>query len=53
MISGGTCAGTAMDTTPRDADGRTSPEKFLKPGDLVEATVPNIGTLRNRIIPKP
>jgi len=53
MISGGTCAGTAMDTTPRDAEGRTSPEKFLKPGDLVEATVESIGTLRNRVIRKP
>lgn len=53
IISGGTCAGTAMDTTPRDAEGKTSPEKFLKPGDIVEAKVEKIGTLRNRVIQKP
>jgi len=52
IISGGTCAGTAMDTTPRDAEGKTSPEKFLKPGDIVEATVEKIGTLRNKVTQK-
>ena len=52
IISGGTCAGTAMDSSPRDAEGKTSPEKFLKPGDLVEAKVERIGTLRNRVVRK-
>ncbi|MFB0543480.1 MAG: fumarylacetoacetate hydrolase family protein [Candidatus Bathyarchaeia archaeon] len=53
MIASGTCAGTAMDTTPRDAEGRTSPERFLKPGDVVEAKVEKIGTLKNYIVQKP
>jgi len=53
MIASGTCAGTAMDTTPRDQEGRTSPERFLKAGDTVEATVERIGSLRNYIVSKP
>jgi len=53
IISGGTCAGTAMDTTPRDAEGKTSPEKFLKPGDTIEATIKKIGSLKNYVIKKP
>jgi len=52
MIASGTCAGTALDTSPRDAEGRTSPERFLKPGDVVEAEVERIGLLRNYIVRK-
>ena len=52
MICGGTCAGTAMDTTPRGPDGKTDPARFLKPGQVVEAWVEKIGTLRNRVVAK-
>ena len=49
VICGGTCAGTALDTSPRDAEGKTKPDRFLKPGDIVEASVEKIGTLRNPV----
>ncbi len=52
MICGGTCAGTAMDTTPRGPDGKTDPARFLKPGQVVEAWVEKIGTLHNRVVAK-
>jgi 2-keto-4-pentenoate hydratase/2-oxohepta-3-ene-1,7-dioic acid hydratase in catechol pathway len=52
MICGGTCAGTALDTSPRDEEGRTKPDNFLKPGDLIEAWVERIGTLRNPVVAK-
>jgi len=52
IICGGTCAGTALDTSPRDADGRTQPDKFLKPGDVIEAWVEKIGVLRNPVVAK-
>jgi acylpyruvate hydrolase len=53
MISGGSGAGTAMDSTPRGADGFIPPERFLKVGDTVEVESASIGLLRNRIIAKP
>ncbi|KON30808.1 hypothetical protein AC482_02890 [miscellaneous Crenarchaeota group-15 archaeon DG-45] len=52
MIATGTCSGTALDTTPRDADGNMAPDKFLKPGDVIESWVEKIGTLRNPVIAK-
>ncbi len=52
MICGGTCAGTALDTSPRDADGKTKPDNFLKLGDVIEAWVEKIGTLRNPVVSK-
>ncbi|MCW3978524.1 MAG: fumarylacetoacetate hydrolase family protein [Candidatus Bathyarchaeota archaeon] len=52
MICGGTCAGTAMDTTPRGPDRKTDPVRFLKPGQVVEACVEKIGTIRNRVTAK-
>ncbi|MGQ9679503.1 MAG: fumarylacetoacetate hydrolase family protein [Candidatus Bathyarchaeia archaeon] len=52
IICGGTCAGTALDTSPRDHEGRTKPDRFLKAGDVVEAWVEKIGTLRNPVIEK-
>jgi acylpyruvate hydrolase len=52
FICGGTCAGTAMDTTPRGPDGKTDPARFLKPGQTIEAWVEGIGTLRNPLVAK-
>jgi 2-keto-4-pentenoate hydratase/2-oxohepta-3-ene-1,7-dioic acid hydratase in catechol pathway len=49
VISGGTAAGTAADQTPRGADGSRSRERFLKPGDVVEISSPQIGSIRNRL----
>ena len=51
VICGGTCSGTAMDTTPR-VDGKTAPDRFLKPGDKLEAWIEKIGTLRTNIVAK-
>lgn len=51
IISSGTCAGTAADTTPRDANRKfTSTARFLKPGDEVEVYSNQIGSLKNRIV---
>ena len=50
MISGGTGAGTAADSSPTLADGRPGPDRFLKPGDTVEIRSPAIGTLRSHIV---
>jgi hypothetical protein len=33
-------------------DGSSAPERFLKPGDLVEMKSPAIGSLRTRVIAK-
>jgi 2-keto-4-pentenoate hydratase/2-oxohepta-3-ene-1,7-dioic acid hydratase in catechol pathway len=52
IISGGTAAGTAADSSPRMADGQFAPERFLKVGDVVEIRSPEIGTLRSRIVAK-
>ena len=52
IISGGTAAGTAADSSPRMADGQFAPERFLKAGDVVEIRAPAIGTLRARIVMK-
>ncbi|MDE3076106.1 MAG: fumarylacetoacetate hydrolase family protein [Chloroflexota bacterium] len=52
VLSGGTGAGTAMDSSRRGAGGKASTELFLKPGDVVEVSSPSIGMLRNRIVSK-
>jgi 2-keto-4-pentenoate hydratase/2-oxohepta-3-ene-1,7-dioic acid hydratase in catechol pathway len=52
IISGGTAAGTAADSSPLLPDGTASPERFLKPGDLVEVKSPGIGTLRTHVVAK-
>jgi 2-keto-4-pentenoate hydratase/2-oxohepta-3-ene-1,7-dioic acid hydratase in catechol pathway len=52
IISGGTAAGTAADSSPRLADGQFAPERFLKAGDVVEIRSPAIGTLQARIVTK-
>lgn len=53
MISGGTAAGTAADSSPLLADGKPAPETFLNPGDVVEIRSPAIGSLRASVIAKP
>jgi 2-keto-4-pentenoate hydratase/2-oxohepta-3-ene-1,7-dioic acid hydratase in catechol pathway len=50
LISGGTAAGTAADSTKLNADGSRPTERFLKRGDVVEITAPKIGVLSNRIV---
>lgn len=50
MISGGTAAGTAADTSQRKPTGELSLDLFLKPGDVVDLTSPQVGTLRNSIV---
>jgi 2-keto-4-pentenoate hydratase/2-oxohepta-3-ene-1,7-dioic acid hydratase in catechol pathway len=58
VISAGTTAGTAQDSSPLlpSEPGKPpvrAPERFLKPGDVVEVSNPAMGTLRNRIVEKP
>jgi acylpyruvate hydrolase len=50
IVSGGTAAGTAQDSSPTLGDGVLSPERFLKVGDVVEVGSPQIGVLRNKIV---
>jgi 2-keto-4-pentenoate hydratase/2-oxohepta-3-ene-1,7-dioic acid hydratase in catechol pathway len=52
VVSGGTGSGTAMDSSPRTPDGGSAPDRFLKPGDAVEVSSPQIGVLRNKIVAK-
>ena len=52
IISGGTAAGTAADSSPLLPDRTSAPERFLKLGDVVEMRSPAIGTLRTRVIAK-
>jgi 2-keto-4-pentenoate hydratase/2-oxohepta-3-ene-1,7-dioic acid hydratase in catechol pathway len=53
VITSGTCAGTALDSSKRDEDGSLKPERFLKVGDVVEVSSKRIGgTLRNEIVAK-
>jgi 2-keto-4-pentenoate hydratase/2-oxohepta-3-ene-1,7-dioic acid hydratase in catechol pathway len=51
IVCGGTCSGTALDTSPV-VDGKTKPDNFLKVGDVLEAEVPGIGKLRTTIVAK-
>jgi acylpyruvate hydrolase len=52
IVSGGTAAGTAADSSELLADGSSAPERFLKPGDIVEMNSPAIGSLRTRVVAK-
>ena len=52
IISGGTAAGTAADSSELLPDGSSAPERFLKPGDRVEMSSPSIGALRTRVLAK-
>jgi 2-keto-4-pentenoate hydratase/2-oxohepta-3-ene-1,7-dioic acid hydratase in catechol pathway len=52
VISGGTAAGTAADSSELLPDNSSAPERFLKPGDAVEMRSPAIGSLRTRVVAK-
>jgi 2-keto-4-pentenoate hydratase/2-oxohepta-3-ene-1,7-dioic acid hydratase in catechol pathway len=52
IISGGTAAGTAADSSNLLPDKTFPNDRFLKPGDTVEVRSPAIGVLRNRIVAK-
>ncbi|MGH7091782.1 MAG: fumarylacetoacetate hydrolase family protein [Stellaceae bacterium] len=53
VISGGTAAGTAADSSTLLPDKSYPPDRFLKPGDRAEIRSPQIGTLRTRVMAKP
>lgn len=50
VISGGSSAGTAHDSTRAHPEGPRPMDLFLKKGDVVEVSSPKIGTIRNRIV---
>ena len=50
VIAGGTSAGTAADKSRRGPDGKRPLDLFLKIGDVVEVSSPQIGALSNRIV---
>lgn len=50
VIAGGTAAGTAADKTQRLTDGTRPKDLFLKVGDEVVISSPQVGELRNRIV---
>jgi len=50
VIAGGTSAGTAADMSRRRTESAQSPNLFLKIGDVVELSSPQIGKLGNRIV---
>lgn len=50
IISGGTAAGTAADTTKPNPDGTRPTDRFLKPGDVVEISSSAIGMIQNRVV---
>lgn len=50
IISGGTAKGTAADSTPKVNGVFSSDNLFLKVGDEIELTSPQIGALRSRVI---
>lgn len=52
IISGGTAAGTAADSSELLPDNTSAPERFLKPGDTIEIKSPAIGDLRTRVVAK-
>ncbi len=49
VIAGGTSAGTAADMSRRQTEGAQAPNLFLKIGDVVELSSPQIGKLSNQI----
>ncbi len=50
VIAGGTSAGTAADKSRRGPDGKRPLDLFLKVGDTVEVSSPQIGALANKIV---
>ena len=52
IISGGTAAGTAADSSALLPDKTSAPERFLKAGDTVEMKSPAIGSLVTHVVAK-
>jgi acylpyruvate hydrolase len=52
VISGGTAAGTAADSSELLPDRTSAPGRFLKPGDVVEMRSQSIGSLSTRVVAK-
>jgi 2-keto-4-pentenoate hydratase/2-oxohepta-3-ene-1,7-dioic acid hydratase in catechol pathway len=52
LIFGGTAEGTAMDTTRPNPDGSRPKDNFLRIGQSVEVSSPQIGVLKNAIVPQ-
>jgi 2-keto-4-pentenoate hydratase/2-oxohepta-3-ene-1,7-dioic acid hydratase in catechol pathway len=50
IVSGGTGAGTAQDSTKPNPDGTRPTDLFLKKGDVVEVSSAKIGSLTNKIV---
>jgi len=50
IISGGTAAGTAADSSELLPDGTSPPDRYLKPGDTVQIHSPAGGSLRARVV---
>jgi acylpyruvate hydrolase len=50
VIAGGTSAGTAADKSRRGPDGKRPLDLFLKIGDVVEVSSPQVGALSNKIV---
>jgi 2-keto-4-pentenoate hydratase/2-oxohepta-3-ene-1,7-dioic acid hydratase in catechol pathway len=50
VICGGTAAGTAADKSKRLPDGTRPLDLFLKKGDVVEVSSPQIGLIKNRLV---
>ena len=50
VLSGGTGAGTATDSTIPRSDGSLPLDLFLKPGDTVEVSSPDLGVLNARVV---
>lgn len=50
VVAGGTSAGTAADSSSRDAEGKFAAEKFLKQGDIVEVSCSEIGSIWSKIV---
>ena len=50
VISGGTARGTAADSTKNNPDGTKPKDLFLKKGDVVEISSPQIGSIKNKLV---
>lgn len=50
VIAGGTGAGTGADTSPPGPDGTRAADEFVRPGDVVSISSPQVGTLSNRLV---
>jgi 2-keto-4-pentenoate hydratase/2-oxohepta-3-ene-1,7-dioic acid hydratase in catechol pathway len=50
VISGGTAKGTAADMTKNNPDGTKPTDLFLKKGDVVEISSPQIGGIKNKLV---